>query len=495
MIGWSLRRSYSMKPEVRVHANLVNLGARNRVVDIRGLRKKSFPYVFVWVLYYAWVITFATWWTASPLTENVFGSNVRYIMHVANLLSSAAFVFIIRKEWFVKTARVGAMLIIAGMGVFLIVQDARIQLASAVIIAISLGCVNISILMPFVFAFNNTEKLYAVVGSNVLINVISLFMEDEVAASLQSNSKLMISSVLMIIALSATLFFKNDCFAEGVSEKRTDEPRMQVWVYLSLVLNCVFAILCRGAGKGVLNIAAMNSDYRVLTLYYLGGVVGCLVYVAVYAFSKKAIHLAWNITFGCLAMGLLLNASSSQAPGLAVVFAILFGISGTMGMINMYYILGVIGKKYNSMRYVQLSILLIGICGGISGVVLGDLITRINTFGVSLIASVVSAAVVLIFLVFAPAFASVYYEDEWAKDSKEMDIDNEQLHLFRKYKLSNREIEVCKLLLQGYTMRQIAAILSLAYPTVNTYCTSIYRKLNINSRTELLLVFKDYALR
>ena len=122
-----------MKPEVRVHANLVNLGARNRVVDIRGLRKKSFPYVFVWVLYYAWVITFATWWTASPLTENVFGSNVRYIMHVANLLSSAAFVFIIRKEWFVKTARVGAMLIIAGMGAFLIVQDARIQLASAVI--------------------------------------------------------------------------------------------------------------------------------------------------------------------------------------------------------------------------------------------------------------------------------------------------------------------------------------------------------------------------
>jgi len=484
-----------MKPEMKMNPNPANLGARNRVVDLRGLRKQSLPYVFVWVLYYAWVISFATWWTASPLTENVFGSDVRYVMHVANLLSSAAFVFIIRKEWFVKTARVGAVLIVAGMGVFLIAQDARIQLASAVLIAISLGCVNISILMPFVFALNNTEKLYAVVGSNALISIISLFMENEAAASLQSNSRLMLSSVLMIIALSATLFFKNGCFAEGVSEKRSDEPRMQAWVYLSLVLNCVFAVLCRGAGKGVLNIAAMNSNYRVLTWYYVGGAVGCLVYIAVYAFAKKAIHLSWNITFGCLAMGLLFNASSAQAPGLAVVFAMLFGISGTMGMINMYYTLGVIGKKYNSMRYVQLSILFIGICGGISGVVLGDLITRINTFGVSLMASVVSAAVVLVFLVFAPAFASVYYEDEWATDSIETDIDNEQLHMFRKYKLSNREIEVCKLLLQGFTMRQIAAILSLAYPTVNTYCTSIYRKLNINSRTELLLVFKEYALK
>jgi len=74
-------------------------------------------------------------------------------------------------------------------------------------------------------------------------------------------------------------------------------------------------------------------------------------------------------------------------------------------------------------------------------------------------------------------------------------LTRRDLHMFRKYKLSNREIEVCKLLLQGFTMRQIAAILSLAYPTVNTYCTSIYRKLNINSRTELLLVFKEYALK
>jgi DNA-binding CsgD family transcriptional regulator len=76
-----------------------------------------------------------------------------------------------------------------------------------------------------------------------------------------------------------------------------------------------------------------------------------------------------------------------------------------------------------------------------------------------------------------------------------MEIGNEQLHIFKKYRLTKREIEVCKLLLQGYTMRQISGILSLAYPTVNTYCTSVYRKLNINSRTELLLLFKDYNVK
>ena len=94
----------------------------------------------------------------------------------------------------------------------------------------------------------------------------------------------------------------------------------------------------------------------------------------------------------------------------------------------------------------------------------------------------------------APAMSQSYYHDDWAKDSEKTEIDNDNLYMFKKYGLSKREIEVCKLLLQGYTLRQISGILSIAYSTVNTYCTSSYRKLNINSRTELLLMFKDNGI-
>ncbi|NMA49061.1 MAG: hypothetical protein GX947_04745 [Tissierellia bacterium] len=34
----------------------------------------------------------------------------------------------------------------------------------------------------------------------------------------------------------------------------------------------------------------------------------------------------------------------------------------------------------------------------------------------------------------------------------------------------------------------------MAYSTVNTYCTSIYRKLDINSKAELVPLFKDYSI-
>lgn len=463
-----------------------NMG--NNVLNIKGLRKQNLPYIFIWVVYYAWVIIFATWWTASPLTENVFGTELRNLLHSLNLISSAFFIFIIKKEWFIKTARTGAVCIIAGMVLFLLAPDAYIQLFAAVVIGISLGCVNTSILMPFVFTLNNTEKLYAVVGSNILINLLLLFTEGNTDHYLQSNIHLLASLAILVIALSATLFFQSIPDDKEIINK----PEIELKIYWTLFFSCVFAFLCKGAGKGILNLTAANADIPVLTWYYLGGFTGCLIYFGIYIFNKNSIHLVWNIAFGSLAIGLLCNAFAMQMPGLAVAFSILLGIGNTIGMINIYYILGVVGKKYNSMQYLRLSILFIGICGGIAGVAVGNLIDSINSFQISIVASIVSAAVVILFLILSPVLAQTHYGNDWTEDSGKMEIENGHPDLFKKYELSKRETEVCKLLLQGYTLRQISAILSIGYSTVNTYCTSLYRKLEINSRVELLILFKDY---
>lgn len=467
----------------------------SRVVSIKGIQKRNFPYIFIWVIYYAWVVSFATWWTASPLTENGFSTEIRSLLHTVILVSSGVFIFVIRKEWFVKTARIGAVLVIAGIGLFLLAPNAQIQLLCAVVIGTALGCINTSILMPFVFTLNNTEKLYAVVCSNVLISLISFFQEGNAGNYLQRSGDLLLSSVMLAVALSATLFFKKSSLPTASETSGIDAPTFHSRIYLTLFFNCVFVILCMGVGKGILNITASASEYPVLMWYYLGGLAGCIAYLSIYALSNRSFIWLGNITFGCFAMGLFCNTSTVQIPGLAVAFALLLGIGSTVGMINMYYIIGVVGKKYNSMRYLKLSILFIGICGGVSGVAVGSFIHSRNTFEISNIASIVSVAVMLLFIMLSAVVSQTQYYDDWAKDSEKTEIDNEQLYLFKKYRLSKREIEVCKLLLQGYTLRQISGILSIAYSTVNTYCTSVYRKLEINSRTELLLLFKDYSMK
>lgn len=459
----------------------------DNVVHPTGLRHKNARYLFVWILYYAWVVAFATWWTASPFLETAFDIGIRNAMHVGNLLSSAVFVFLIRKEWFAKAARIGAGLIILSMVLFYALESEGLRMFTAITGSVAIGCVNICILIPFVFTLNNTEKLYAVVSGNVLIQLMSLTKEH----SISGFAEPILSFALLLCSLSAVLLF-NDSDTPSHNGGPAAKPIMHRRVYLSLLFNCAIAILCKGVGKGILNITAASSGASVFTGYYIGGLAGCLVYVLVYAFTKKAFIWLGNITFSSITVGLLFHAFSPQAPGFAIPFSVFLGLGSTIGMINMYYIIGVIGKKYDSMRYIRMSILVVGLLGGVSGIVVGNRLSRAGTFEISISASIVSVLVMIAFMFISPIMERTDYLNSWGLESNHTEVGGERLALFKPYALSKREIEVCDLLLQGYTLRQTSGILSIAYPTVNTYCTSAYRKLGINSRTELLLKFKEH---
>lgn len=461
---------------------------QDSVVHLHGLRRENMPYLVIWIFYYAWVVTFTTWWTASPIGDSAFDTHIRGLMHTVDLISSAIFVFIIRKEWFMKASRIGALLIILSTFSYYVLSSGTIKILAAITGSVAIGCVNICILIPFVFTLNNTEKLYAAVISNVLIQLLSLLKEH----SLPGFAEPILSVILLILALSAVLFLNNETGQDEDGEKNADTPRMSPRVYLSLFFNCAIVILCKGAGKGILNIAATSIGPSVLTGYYLGGLGGCLLYVLVYAFTKKSYIWLGNLTFSSVAVGLLCNAFIPQTPRLAVPFAVMLGMGSTIGMINMYYIIGVIGKKYDSMRYIRLSILFIGAFGGMPGIAVGNTISQIGTFDISILASVISAVVMIAFMFVSPIMERIDYVNDWGWDSNNTEVGGSRFSIFKPYGLSKREAEVCDLLLQGYTLRQIAAILPIAYSTVNTYCTSAYRKLGINSRTELLLKFRDF---
>jgi len=72
---------------------------------------------------------------------------------------------------------------------------------------------------------------------------------------------------------------------------------------------------------------------------------------------------------------------------------------------------------------------------------------------------------------------------------------NEYKNLTEKYpelcELSKREIDVFLLLLTDKTQAQIAEELFVSYSSVHFHCKNIYKKLEINSRKQLLIKYKN----
>ena len=73
--------------------------------------------------------------------------------------------------------------------------------------------------------------------------------------------------------------------------------------------------------------------------------------------------------------------------------------------------------------------------------------------------------------------------------------ESEHKRLLKKYpeltKLSKRELDVFAHLLTDKTQSQIAEELYISHSSVHFHCKNIYLKLNLNSRKQLLIKYKD----
>lgn len=74
--------------------------------------------------------------------------------------------------------------------------------------------------------------------------------------------------------------------------------------------------------------------------------------------------------------------------------------------------------------------------------------------------------------------------------------ENEYKRLLQVYPeletLSKRELEVFAQLLTDKTQAEIAEELFITHSSVHFHCKNIYKKLNINSRKQLLIRYKDF---
>lgn len=82
-------------------------------------------------------------------------------------------------------------------------------------------------------------------------------------------------------------------------------------------------------------------------------------------------------------------------------------------------------------------------------------------------------------------FGNTKHKQETSKD----DLGKEKQMLVRM--LTPREMDLYRLLLEGYTLKESAKKLSVKYSTANTHMTAIYTKLKVKSRAELIINYRS----
>jgi len=459
------------------------------VTNLKNVRKQNWPYITTWILYYAWVIVFTTWWVASPITDSLLGTGSRVLLHSLNLIASAIVVVVLKKEYFRISGVIGSITILFTAAFSLLVKDPQLHTIAIVLLAISLGIVNISILVPMVYIMNNTEKFVSILSTFLLISVVMLLEETGI---LNSANGFWFSFLALLVSVIPIFFFKSSDLDTSLPKDFNLIPKGKKVLYITVLMNCCYAIFCKGIGKSLVDSVINAIGYSLFPAYYTGALLGCVFYYGIYRFFKYANHITWNVTFAMFALAMVFYPLAQQ-QSMALAFAGMIGAASTMGMINMYYIVGVVGKKYWNYFYVKASVVLIGLCGGMAGTLLGSLFAR-STFAFpygGLPVLVFSVLIILLLIILSPVLENTYYKEDWASDSEKVDIDNEKVFRFADYHLNPRETQLCQYLLQGHTIRQSASLMNIQESTCNSYCKDLYRKLGINSRVELLNLFQD----
>lgn len=429
------------------------------------------------LIFFIWLINYL------DLTEKYISfsySGAYYTYKIATLVSVFVFLFLtyIKKE--IKFNKIYAVASIICMFMFLIIKVWWINVVLVVFVSILIGQYLATSFYIYCTIFNNREKFYIMTISVVVSNFINIAYKNS------NNVRIFefITAVLYIFYI-VNVFNNNDKFdiLNAGCQKFKKKDYFLLIIYIYVIGTCKYSL-------NYYIIVANYQKEKKIFFFFVGVILGIVVTLILKKLFYKNLTFFINVFSSCLLLGIVCFNFKNIFINLGIT---IMGIAYTIGMINIFYIVTVEGKKCNNKNYNLIFLVSTSIIYLIY-IVLGFIP---KTYVIGIDTEIISAIWILIIIGMFIAGPLIIYGldfDKLYEDliSREISSDSLLDRNLKKYNLTPKEIEVAKLLLDGCTMRQTSAMLSIATSTVNTYCTSIYRKMNINSRTELLVMLKEY---
>ena len=460
-------------------------------LSIKDVRRENLPYFWGWIAVsvwlYAYFLPMGDFALKVSLFEQIVGDTSFYF--IVMLISGSLIPLLFDGKKFVSASFYS---VIVSLICFISVLLLGPGIPSKIIMLIAVPCIG-HIFISYVYAFfmvlNNSEKFYSMILV-VLLPKLLMYIKP----ILTSNQLMLYSITILIFFIMITLVFGTyyiKTHADMIPSFQKVKAPIKAYslmpvIYIVFALNDVIA-------PTILQQMSGFEKSQIESFYFIGILVGIAVILLLQSCFSMNICIMLNISIAFLALGFVIDIVRMQYPDVGLMSSFCFGVAYSIGIVNIYYLGGFMIKKFQSIYFYRTGFLLSSLCY-LASLVFVKIFSQSEKLVSSILMAFISICIIILFFILSPFFTKMLYLGEWIDDAYRGDISQcSRLEArLKDYKLTPAEIEVCRLLLEGYTLRQISGMQSKAYATINTYCTSIYRKLNINSRTELFLLLQEY---
>ena len=327
-----------------------------------------------------------------------------------------------------------------------------------IIISIAFLCVNL--ILPLLKNFtkiNNFFGSFAVPLLCLLISIFAMyFVSREHFRDVQLNNEKIPNSLFIIMTIMFVLF---------------------------VVYELAFIVL-----KTNILVPKYKFNY---TVYYISIFISSLLGIVLFwcfKYSNLYYIIIWTLSVILLSSFGLLMIISNGTLVIKAIFEIMSGFTTANGFIMSFMLIGKILEDKASLKLYRFVILILGSLFVIFEILFA-FITFSNAALVFIIMEMVAVAVLIIVVIMLFIAIHNMKTDNSIKKveigSSEETNENEFINPYKV--LTNKEIIVFEQLLLGNTLRQIAGELRMKYNTVNFHYKNIYRKLDVNSRIELIV--------
>ncbi len=419
--------------------------------------------------------------------------NIGYLIAIFIGLSVTfvTFVLILNERIFNFLKVVSCPLIIIGVVLTYFISNPILTIFGGLIIGLGYGALFGCLVNLFLYSFDMSERLM------FCLALIFLFF----SYSLYTNifSSLLIQDLIIpaIFCIFTTVMFIISKNLFIITRKSEIIPGYS----FILLIGIIFIVCFNQAFIGAIEldihhvgISDVKSYYSVT--YYIGFLLCCIASVLIFLYSKKSLMffliLYFVAVFGGHQLTIFNEVFDRQVIAWRQCADVAYGFSTSLGYIMiLMFIAKILDDK--ATKFNLFYTVICYICFTFSSMFLRKSILNID---IRVLAIVMMLVNIVTFLVLIILNLLGYLETRSTKNTPIGEIDRN----IPKYNIINpeevltpKEKIVFDLLLEGLTLRQVAGELGMKYDSVNFHYKNIYRKLQVNSKIELILRYGEQS--